>query len=58
MPTALADAVRDGELWRLWYTAVPSPEGMAAEIERRLALQRSGSMLPFAVLDADGRRSA
>ena len=20
---ALAEAVRDGELWRLWYTAIP-----------------------------------
>lgn len=51
----LTDAVRDGELWRLWYTIVPSPEGMAAEIERRLALQARGTMLPFAVLDGDGR---
>ena len=45
----LADAVRDGELWKLWYTAVPSPEGMREEIDRRLALQKAGSMLPFAV---------
>jgi RimJ/RimL family protein N-acetyltransferase len=51
---ALAEAVRDGELWRLWYTAVPAPEGMAAEIDRRLALRAAGSMLPFAVLDAAG----
>jgi RimJ/RimL family protein N-acetyltransferase len=51
---ALARAVLDGELWRLWYTAVPSPEGMAAEIERRLRLQAAGSMLPFTVLDASG----
>lgn len=51
----LVDAVRDGELWRLWYTAIPAPEGMAAEIERRLALQRAGSMLPFTVRDAGGR---
>ena len=46
---ALAEAVRDGELWKLWYTAIPSPEAMRAEIERRLGLQRAGSMLPFAV---------
>ena len=46
---ALAEAVRDGELWKLWYTAIPSPEGMRAEIERRLGLQQAGSMLPFAV---------
>jgi RimJ/RimL family protein N-acetyltransferase len=47
----LQDAVRDGELWQLWYTAIPSPEGMAAEIERRLDLQAKGSMCPFAVID-------
>jgi RimJ/RimL family protein N-acetyltransferase len=51
---ALAEAVRDGELWKLWYTSIPAPEGMAAEIERRLGLHRAGSMLPFAVLDATG----
>ncbi len=49
---ALCEATRDGELWRLWYTAVPSPESMAAEIERRLGLRAAGSMLPFTVLDA------
>jgi RimJ/RimL family protein N-acetyltransferase len=51
----LCDAVRDGELWKLWYTAVPSPEGMTAEIERRLKLQAQGLMLPFTVADAAGR---
>jgi len=43
----LVEAVRDGELWKLWYTAVPAPEQMAAEIDRRLALQERGSMLAF-----------
>ena len=51
---ALADAARDGDLWQLWVTSVPAPEAMGAEIERRLALRASGSMLPFAVLDAAG----
>ena len=51
----LVEAVHDGELWRLWYTAIPAPEAMAAEIERRLGLQKAGSMLPFAVLDATGK---
>jgi N-acetyltransferase len=51
---ALADAARDGDLWQLWYTAIPTPEGMAAEITRRLALQAASNMLPFAVLDASG----
>jgi N-acetyltransferase len=43
----LASAIRDGELWNLWYTSVPRPEAVEAEITRRLALQRAGSMLPF-----------
>jgi RimJ/RimL family protein N-acetyltransferase len=51
----LCAATRDGELWRLWYTAVPSPEGMAAEVQRRLGLQAGGSMLPFTTVDAAGR---
>ena len=52
----LVDAVRDGELWNLWYTAIPTAEGMAAEITRRLSLQTQGSMTPFAVVDpASGR---
>lgn len=51
---ALVEAASDGELWRIWYTSVPEPDGMDAEIRRRLALQDAGIMLPFAVLDADG----
>lgn len=51
---ALCTATRDGELWKLWYTSIPSPEGMAKEIERRLELQKLGSMNPFCVLDATG----
>jgi len=47
----LIEAVKDGELWQLWYTTVPEPDKMAAEIDRRLALQAKGSMLPFAVID-------
>ncbi|MET0315504.1 MAG: GNAT family protein [Rhodococcus fascians] len=45
----LSDAVRDGELWNLWYTSVPRPENMAAEIDRRLGLLDAQSMLPFTV---------
>ncbi|UXH79573.1 GNAT family N-acetyltransferase [Roseateles amylovorans] len=51
----LIDATRDGELWKLWYTPVPAPERMAAEIDRRLGLRDAGSMHPFTVLDAGGR---
>jgi N-acetyltransferase len=51
----LTEAVKDGELWKLWYTSIPKAEDMRKEIDRRLALQASGAMLPFTVFDADGK---
>src|ERR1043165_2079258 len=51
----LLDAVKDGELWKLWYTFSPTAENMKKEIDRRLGLQAAGSMLPFTVFDAVGQ---
>ena len=51
----LVEAVTDGALWKLWYTFIPEPAKMAAEIDRRLKLQDAGAMLPFTVRDAGGR---
>jgi len=48
---ALMEAVGDGELFKLWYTAVPSPESMQLHIERRLSQQAAGATLPFAIID-------
>jgi RimJ/RimL family protein N-acetyltransferase len=48
----LVEAVRDGDLWKLWYTSVPSPDGMGEEIERRLSLQAAGEMVAFTTRDA------
>ena len=47
----LAEATKDGELWKLWYTVVPTAEDMAGEIDRRLGLQEAGSMLPFTTIE-------
>src|SRR3979411_2304995 len=51
----LVEAVKDGELWNLWYTFVPTPDRIDAEIERRLGLQAAGSMLPLPVRTAAGK---
>jgi hypothetical protein len=48
---ALADAARDGELWKLWYTVVAAPDEMATDIDRRLQLREEGSCLPFTVIE-------
>lgn len=45
----VAEAVTDGELWKLWFTSVPEPEGVAAWLETALAGQERGVMLPWAV---------
>ncbi len=51
----LAEASADGNLSSLWYTMIPAPEQVPAEIDRRLALHQIGSMVPFAILDSAGR---
>lgn len=48
---ALEAAAADGELWKLWYTSVPDPGGMAKYIEDGLKGQRAGHMLPWVVRD-------
>ena len=49
----LAAAVADGELWRTWYTSIPKPDAVAAEIDRRLAEQAAGTMAPWAIRRTD-----
>ena len=51
----LAVAAADGDVWRKWTTSVPAPDGTAAEIERRLELHASGSVVPWAICGTDGR---
>lgn len=49
---ALGLLAEAGGLNKLWYTVVPDRAGMAAEIERRLALQSTGEMAPWVIRDA------
>ena len=49
---ALTAAVKDGELWRLWYTWVPEPTGVRAYVEAALAGRDAGHMLPWVVREA------
>ncbi|KQS10073.1 amino acid acetyltransferase [Curtobacterium sp. Leaf183] len=47
----LRAAVADGDLWRTWYSSIPAPAQVDAEIDRRLAEHDAGRMVPFAVRD-------
>ncbi len=50
----LSAASASGDLHRLWYTSIPAPDQVEAEIDRRLSLQETGSMIPFTACDASG----
>jgi RimJ/RimL family protein N-acetyltransferase len=44
-------AARDGELWKLWFTAVPEPGKTQAWLDHALSGLSAGHMLPWAVRD-------
>jgi RimJ/RimL family protein N-acetyltransferase len=47
----IQSAASDGELWNLWFTAVPKPEETRKWIEHALQGQEKGTMLPWAIRD-------
>lgn len=47
--SALNEAVKDGELWNLTCTSVPSPDTMAATIKEALIEKAKGDQFPFVV---------
>ncbi|WP_062464053.1 GNAT family N-acetyltransferase [Demequina soli] len=53
----LATAVAPGELWRTWYTRIPSPVEMAGEIDARLAAQAEGRVAPWAIVEPRSGRA-
>jgi len=50
----LRAAAADGALWELWYTGVPTVDGVSAYIDAALAGQQRGHMLPWAVRELAG----
>jgi RimJ/RimL family protein N-acetyltransferase len=46
---ALGQAACDGELWKLWYTSVPTPEQTGEYIEKALESQQRGESSAFVV---------
>lgn len=51
---ALRVAAADGELWSLWYTSVPTPDGMSAWLDEAFARQDAGRDHALVVRDAGG----
>jgi len=53
----LASASADGALSELWYTTVPAPADIPADIERKLKAQADGAMAPFTAIDPSSGRA-
>jgi len=45
----IREAAADGELWRLWYTSVPSPENTPMWLDIALDMRERLGAMPFAV---------
>ena len=47
--TPLFEAAKDGELWKLWYTAVPSPDAVMDYLTNALTRRDELGAMPFIV---------
>ena len=46
-------AVKDGELWNLWYTSIPSPEKAEGYIKTALDMRANAGAMPFIIRDRE-----
>lgn len=51
---SIAEVSRDGRLWELFFTRVPSPDDVKGWLDTALAEKAAGRSMPF-VVEADGR---
>ncbi|MFB5649212.1 GNAT family N-acetyltransferase [Leptospira wolffii] len=51
----LQEAVSDGELWKLWYTFIPTPDKMEAWIRKAREEEDARVSLPFVVQSKEGK---
>lgn len=47
---SLTNAVKDGELWNLWYTSAPEPKNVKTYIEAAIAEFQNDKSLPFVII--------
>lgn len=49
-------AVKDGELWNLWFTSIPSPEKAEEYIKTALDMHENTGAMPFIVRDRESNK--
>jgi len=50
----LIEAAKDGQLWKLWYTGIPSPETAKEYVAEALSMYEKQSAMPFIVRENKG----
>jgi RimJ/RimL family protein N-acetyltransferase len=53
---AIVEAASDGELWKLWYTTVPSANTIESYLASALADKAGGTAMPFVVISKNENR--
>ena len=52
----LREAVKDGELWKLWFTSIPVPEKMDEYIKTALEMREHAGAMPFVVREKESHK--
>ena len=52
----LSSAVKDGELWKLWFTSIPAPEKAEEYIKTALEMRENAGAMPFIVHDRESNK--
>jgi len=52
----LISAVKDGELWKLWFTSIPAPEKAEEYIKTALEMRENAGAMPFIVRDRESNK--
>lgn len=52
----MINAVKDGELWKLWFTSIPTPEKAEAYIKTALEMRENAGAMPFIVRDRESNK--
>ena len=52
----LISAVKDGELWKLWFTSIPAPEKAEEYIKTALDMRENAGAMPFVVRDRESNK--
>ena len=52
----MINAVKDGELWKLWFTSIPTPEKAEAYIKTALEMRENAGAMPFIVRERESNK--